>query len=475
MSPHPAMPHPTPLNRRRLLAASLGLGALGALGTLLPARRAQAEDYKALVCVFLYGGNDGMNCLVPLDAERQASYQATRGALALPSSSLLRLGTTDFGLHPSLAPLAPLHARLAWLMNVGPLVAPLSKAEYLAANGRGPGVPGSLFSHSDQQTLWEAGNSDLQSRSGWGGRAAQLLQLSNPVVSVGGNGRFGLSTAAVPLVLPGPGDHFGAYALQDYGWQPLIARKAALQALYQGAGDSPLQGAFQAQQREAFLMSDRLRELVALEPGDAPALAAIDAAFAPLVQNGQIASPLGRQLYQVAKLVHGRAALPGSRQLFFAQQGGYDTHQGQIGGTALQGTHAQLLAGLGQAVACFDAAMQAIGMGQAVTLFTQSDFGRTFAPNASSGTDHAWGNLQFVLGGAVRGGLHGRYPTLALGGPDDVGVHDWERQGRWLPSQSVDQYAATLLRWFGAGEAQLDAVLPNLANFGSSRDLGFMG
>lgn len=462
------------LSRRNVLAASIGLGALSSLGALFPARRAQAEDYKALVCVFLYGGNDGLNCLVPLDAERHTAYRTVRGALALPSSSLLRLGSSDYGLHPSLAPLAPLHSRLAWLANVGPLVAPLSKAEYVAANGRGPGVPGSLFSHSDQQLLWEAGNSDLQSRSGWGGRAAQALQLANPVVSVGGNGRFGLSTSAVPLVLPDPGDYFGAYALQDYGWQPLRARKAALVALYDGAGATPLQTAFQAQQREAFQMSDRLRELVLLEPGDSPATAAIDAAFAPLVSNGQIASALGRQLYQAAKLIHGRAALPGSRQLFFAQQGGYDTHQGQIGGSALQGTHAQLLAGLGQAVACFDAAMQALGMGQSVTLFTQSDFGRTFAPNASSGTDHAWGNLQFALGGAVRGGLHGAYPTLALGGPDDVGVHDWERHGRWLPTQSVDQYAATLLRWFGASEGQLDAVLPNLGNFGSGRDLGFM-
>jgi uncharacterized protein (DUF1501 family) len=462
------------LNRRRLLGA-LGLGSAAGLGSLLLAPRAVASDYKALVCVFLYGGNDGLNCVLPLDAERQAAYQQVRGPLALPAASLLRIGQSDYGLHPALGALASHTSRLATLFNVGPLVAPLSKADYLAANGRGPTVPGSLFSHADQQTLWEAGNSDLQSRTGWGGRSAQQLGLVNPVVSVGGNGRFGLSSTAVPLVLPEPGAYFGAHALQDWGWAPLVQRKAALQALYTQAPESALGGAFQAQQREAFQMSDRLRELVLLEPGQAGSSPLIDAAFAPLIVDGRLSSPLARQLYQVAKLVHGRAALPGSRQLFFAQQGGYDTHGDQVGATALEGTHARLLSGLASAMACFDAAMQTIGMGNAVTLFTQSDFGRTFAPNSSRGSDHAWGNHHLVLGGAVTGGFYGRYPTLALGGPDDVGVESWERHGRWLPTSSVDQYAATLLRWFGASEAQLDAVLPNLGHFGSARSLGFMG
>ena len=141
----------------------------------------------------------------------------------------------------------------------------------------------------------------------------------------------------------------------------------------------------------------------------------------------------------------------------------------------LDGKHAALLRQVGDSLACFHNAMKALGLADAVTAFTQSDFGRTFTPNNSSGTDHAWGNHHLVIGGAVKGGLtYGTYPTLALGGPDDVGVDSWELQGRWIPTLSVDQYAATLLSWFGATPTQLDAVLPNLGNFGSARTLGFL-
>jgi uncharacterized protein (DUF1501 family) len=165
----------------------------------------------------------------------------------------------------------------------------------------------------------------------------------------------------------------------------------------------------------------------------------------------------------------------GNRQIFFAQLGGFDTHANQIGGTVLVGNHANLLKEVGDSLACFHNAMKAMALADAVTAFTQSDFGRTFTPNNSSGTDHAWGNQHLVIGGAVKGGLtYGTYPTLALGGPDDVGVDSWELQGRWIPTSSVDQYAATLLSWFGADAGQLDTVLPNLGNFGSARTLGFL-
>jgi uncharacterized protein (DUF1501 family) len=169
-----------------------------------------------------------------------------------------------------------------------------------------------------------------------------------------------------------------------------------------------------------------------------------------------------------------RATLGGARQVYFAQLGGFDTHGGQIGADALSGHHAGLLKQLGDALACFQDALAALGLAESVTTFTQSDFGRTFLPNNSSGTDHAWGNHHLVLGGAVKGGFYGSYPTLALGGPDDVGVDPWEQQGRWIPTSSVDQYAATLLGWMGASAAQLDGILPNLANFGSTRSLGFL-
>jgi uncharacterized protein (DUF1501 family) len=467
------------LRRASALGGSLGVAGLGGLAALAPMRTARAADYKALVCVFLYGGNDGTNTIVPTDATRHGQYSGVRGALALPRGSLLSLAGSDFGLHPSLSALAPLWAegKLAPLFNVGPLYAPLTKAEYRSAGMGSVMVPENLFSHSDQQLLWESGTTDAQARTGWGGRAAQRLATTNPVISLGGNGRFGLSSTAVPLVLPEPGDTFGAYTLQpsDLTWAPMRARKDAIDALYSQSADATLASAFQAQQRDAFAISERLGALVKRAPGQAGSSAAIDAAFAPITAAGRITTPLGRQLYQTAKLIDARATVQGERQIFFAQQGGFDTHGNQIANSTQDGDHARLLKSLGDAMACFHNAMKGIGQADAVTLFTQSDFGRTFKPNSSNGTDHAWGNHHLVLGGAVRGGrTYGTYPTLALGGPDDVGEQSWEQQGRWIPTTSVDQYAATLLAWFGVDAAGLDAVLPNLRNFSSARNLGFV-
>jgi len=462
-------------NRRRLLAGALGLGTLAALAPLRPAR---AADFKALVCIFLYGGNDGMNTVVPMDATRYADYARVRAGLALPQGSLGRLGSSDFGLHPSLAALNPLFAasKMAVQFNVGPLYAPLTKAQYRADAGKTVLTPPSLFSHSDQQVLWESGSTDAQSRTGWGGRASATLGLVSPVISVGGNGHFGLSELAAPLVLPGPGDGFGAAGLAsaDVTWKPNALKLEAVKALAEQTADTDLAGAFQKQQIDAMALSEQLGPLVKRKPGEAGSNAAIDAAFAPLIVNGNVSTGLGKQLYQAAKMLDVRATLGGSRQIYFAQLGGFDTHGEQIATNATTGQHASLLKQLGDALACFQAALTALGLAESVTTFTQSDFGRTFKPNNSSGTDHAWGNHHLVLGGAVKGGFYGSYPTLALGGPDDVGVDSWEQQGRWLPTSSVDQYAATLLGWMGASGGQLDAILPNLANFGSARSLGFV-
>ncbi len=462
-----------------LVGGALGAGAIGNL--LVPGRQARAADYKALVCIFLYGGNDGLNTIVPTDATRYGQYSAVRRTLALPQASLVALGTSGFGLHPSLAALAPAWAegRLAPVFNVGPLFQPTTKAQFRAAPASSDLVPDNLFSHSDQQLLWESGSTDALTRTGWGGRAAETLATTNPVISVGGNGRFGLSSLAAPLVLPEPGSTFGAYELGTDAWRlqyaPLVARAAALRAVYQQVQDNDLAEAYAAMQRNAFAMSDRLGALVKIKPGQPGSVPEIDNAFASLIANGDVAAGLPRQLYQVAKLIAGNATVQGNRQIFFAQLGGFDTHGNQIGSSVLTGTHANLLKQVGDALAAFHAAMKALGLADAVMAFTQSDFGRTFTPNNSSGTDHAWGNQHLVLGGAVKGGLtYGTYPTLALGGPDDVGVDAWELQGRWIPTTSVDQYAATLLAWFGADAGALDAILPNLRNFGSARNLGFV-
>ncbi len=481
-------PSPTiSMARRRWLQRS-ALGMAGAFGTgslvnLLSATRpAFAADYKALVCVFLYGGNDGLNMVVPSDATRHGQYSAVRAGLALPRGSLVGLTGSDYGLHPAMTALAPAWAagQLAPVFNVGPLVQPLTKAQFRALPDSSPSLPDSLFSHSDQQILWETGTGDALTRTGWGGRAADALATANPVISVGGNGRFGLSALQGPLVLPGPGATFGANGLQpsDLQWAPNAARKAALDALYAptavDALDSDLAGSYARQQRDAFAVSARLGTIVAAQPGGGST--AIDAGFAPVIANGRVTGGLAQQLYQVAKLIEANATVQGNRQIFFAQLGGFDTHGNQIvGGDPLSGDHARLMKALADALAAFNAAMNNLGMGAQVTTFTQSDFGRTFKPNNSLGTDHAWGNHHLVLGGAVRGNAtYGSYPTLALGGPDDVGQNSWELQGRWIPTTSVDQYAATLLKWFDATDGQLDTVLPNLANFGSARNLGFV-
>lgn len=478
-SPLPHWPG-SALQRRRLLGlgGALAAGALGAplLGSLVSRGAVAAgDDYKALVCLFYYGGNDSINMLPPLDVARHAQYSAVRGDLALPRSSLLPLGAAQ-GLHPAMAALAPLWqaGALAPVLNVGPLVRPLSKAQFLALPANDPALPASLFSHADQQVEWQASSGDARERTGWGGRAARALGTFNPPISFGGNAHFALSEQQSPWVLPGPGAAFGAYGYYA-GFDPSTARRAALTALMSETQTAPLADAYGRSMRDAFEIEGRLAALIGETPDPVNDPSGIAQAFRAMIADNYFTNDLGAQLYQVARFVHGRATVRGSRQVFFVQMGGFDNHADQIGASPLDGVHAALLRESAQAMAAFWQALKAIGMADKVTLFTQSDFGRTLAPNSTRGTDHAWGSHQLVMGGAVAGGqVHGNYPSLLPGGPDDVGVEDWELQGRWIPTQSVDQYAATLLRWWGLAEGQLDQVLPNLRNFGAARNLGFM-
>jgi len=475
---------PTGPRRRGFLRGAAALagvfGAGNAANLLLGAGVARAADYKALVCVFLYGGNDGMNTVLPTDASRWSQYSAVRGALALPRSSLLTLPGSDYALHPALAALAPAWAagHLAPVFNVGPLRTPLSKSQMLSVGPNSPLLPGGLYSHSDQQQLWESGGADVAQRTGWGGRAADELATVNPVISVSTAARFCLSAKRTPIVVPAPGADFGAYGLRaaDQQWATNAARKAAVDTLLAQAQEIDLADAFRAQQVDAFSVSARLAALVKARPGGPGALPALDAAFAPLIRSGQFTTGLASQLYQAASLIAGNAAVGGNRQIFFAQLDGFDTHANQIVlGDPTRGVHADLLAELGDALGAFHAALDLLGLGGAVTTCTHSDFGRTFTPNTSLGTDHGWGSTQLVLGAAVRGGrTYGIYPQLVLGGSDDVGTAAWDAQGRWIPTLSVDQYAATLLAWFGATPAAQATVLPNLANFGAAPRLDFV-
>ena len=470
----------SPGRRQWLKQAGAVLGA-GASGLALTPRRAEAADYKALVCLFLYGGNDGNNMVVPTDATRHAQYAGVRGGLALPRTSLLPLSGLDYGFHPSMTSLmgAWSEGALAPVFNVGPLLRPMTKADFTALPSTSTQIPSNLYSHADQQNLWHTSDTDSLVRTGWGGRAAQVLGTTNPVISLSsGIPRFGMSALSTPLTLPPPGSNFGLDLVPGGTpqWEPMAARSTALKNIYGMAQTNVLLDAFARQHRDAMTVADRLAPLVQATPGQPGSVAAIDQAFASLTIGGKLTTPLAQQLYQIAKLVAGNAMVQGNRQIFFASQGGYDMHSAQnYANNALVGRHADQLKQLADATAAFYQAMKNIGMGSQVTLFTQSDFGRSFKPNSTSGTDHAWGNHQLVLGGAVRGlTAYGFFPTLALGGPDDVSGVSGEPLGRWLPTSSVDQYAATLLRWFGATESQLDTILPHLANFGSQRGLGFI-
>ena len=468
------------MQRRHFLwSAAATLGATVAPPLILTGAQAQAAPtFKALVCIFLYGGNDGMNMVVPRDTTRYTQYFNVRnpGGLALPQGALVPVGT-DYGLHPAMSALAPAWAEgaLAPVFNVGPLFQPLTKAQFRNPAGTGKTLPDSLFSHSDQQIQWETGHHDVYLSTGWGGRAAQAR--TSTVMSVGGNGRFGLSDSSAPLVLPGPGSSFGIEGY--FGGTQHGRRRTALDALYAEADTHQLHGAYAAQQRDAFSVATLLEPTLRINPGDNPG-ESINTAFAPVISGSGLTSGLANQLYQIAKIIKYRStAAPMSvgteRHVYFATLGGFDTHGDQVAsGSPQTGQHADLMKELADAMAAFHNAMKAEGLGNNVVQFTQSDFGRTFVPNSSRGTDHAWGNHQLVVGGGVNGNAtFGTYPALLVRGPDDVGQDSWENEGRWIPTTSVDQYAATLLKWSGLNDVQLGAVLPNLGNF-STRDIGFM-
>ena len=451
-------------DRRQFLARAGALTAGGLATRLLPlsvlgATGASAQavaDYKALVCVFLYGGVDGNNLVVPMDTAGYAQYagvRTTASGVNIAQSQLLPIQpsntSTPYGLHPDLDDIHPLFAqrRLAILANVGPLNGPTTKANYLSKR------PDNLFSHSDQQNQWQSSVSSGPSRSGWGGRIADQMPGTNgafPVVtSIAGSTLFIAGTASSPLALPAS----GGLALQGFNNTAASnARLAAYQAILHADHENQYVAA----------ASDIASQAVSLSTAVNPVLASTTSAAQPFFA-GQTAS-IAQQLLQVAKLIEARAQIGARRQLFFVSLGGFDTHSNEIN------TLTTLLGQLSPALRAFNDAMTQLGVADQVTAFTLSDFGRTFAPASGAGTDHAWGNHMLIMGGAVRGGqMYGRYPTLARAGPDDA-----DTNGRWIPSTSVEQYGATLARWFGLSSAQLATVFPNLALYPTA-DLGFLG
>lgn len=450
--------------RKFLRQACCSISTAGLAATLKPfgmmsaLAQGGAADYKALVCVFLFGGNDGNNTVVPIENAEYNSYRTVRGGLALTQAELLPITAPSagrqFGLHPRLPELQSLFSqgRAAVMCNVGTLVEPATRAQYQA---RSIERPLSLFSHSDQQLQWQASISDELSRTGWGGRMADRLAYANAgatvpmIVSVAGTQLFQTGSASNPLAIPSTGTF--TYS----GFTTSAANTARYNAM------------------QELLTIDREPTLVRSAQDVSAQAAANSGLINPIITGttspvinlfaGQTSS-ISRQLLQVAKLIEARAALGVKRQIFFCSLGGFDTHNNQLY------TQGQLFGQLAPALKSFYDATVQLGVAQQVTAFTLSDFGRTFKPASGGGTDHAWGSHHVVIGGAVRGGdFYGRFPTLALNGPDDV-----SDQGRWIPTTAVDQYAATLATWFGVSATDLPYVLPNINRFGSA-NLGFMG
>ncbi|RPH67627.1 MAG: DUF1501 domain-containing protein [Burkholderiales bacterium] len=464
-------------SRREFLRTSSLLSVLGPAGVpfamnlaTIGAAAAQAvDDYRALVCVFFFGGNDHHNTVLATDAASWAEYQRLRATppdpIALPAPGVdggvlpivpnTPQSGREFALHPNLGPLKTLFdaGRAAVVANVGPLVAPMTKAQY---SGGGVPRPPKLFSHNDQQSTWQA-YAPEGARFGWGGRMGDLLASRNAAstftcMSVSGN--------AVWLA----GQSTLQYQAGPNGGTAIAGLSGSLFGS-SGAG-SVLRSIITADRPHLFE-----RELNRVTARSIEAQAALSQAMlpatsleaAPVVPGTTQANPLAAQLLTVARVIGGRAALGAKRQVFFVSIGGFDTHDAQ------RVNQGNLMTRIGQALEYFDRllASPAVNALSEVTLFTASDFGRTLTSNGD-GTDHGWGAHHFVTGGAVRGkDIYGRYPVIGVNTDDDVG------QGRLLPAVSVDQYAATLGRWFGLSGAQLDEVFPNLRNFPLA-DLGFM-
>ncbi|MBS1813380.1 MAG: DUF1501 domain-containing protein [Acidobacteria bacterium] len=444
------------MNRRSFvrcasLAAAGNIAGLRPFG-MLNAMAQGTTDYKALVCIFLYGGNDANNMLVPFDTQGYAKYSSLRGPLALPQNQLLQMGALpDYALHPSLSDLVPLvnSGAMALVANVGTLVAPLTRATYLSNGSK----PSNLFSHPDQQQEWQNAAVSGATPTGWAGRISDALSpVYNPgatiplITSVAGDTLFcnGASTSPV-AVSPG---NVGGASCSESGAVCTTRSNAAQAMLTFNSGVSLVQADDDITSnayKYAKVLSDATQSL-------------------PALQTVFPAGGLGAQLKQVAQIIQARSAFGVKRQIFFCGIGNFDTHAGQL---AIQAT---LLSGIGPAIAAFYQATQELGVTNNVTSFTMSDFSRTLQPNSNSGSDHGWGSHHFVLGGSVHGGaLYGTYPTLAFGGPDDSGSN-----GRWIPSTASVQYASTLAQWFGVSQAQLATVFPTLSAF-STQKLGFMG
>lgn len=417
------------------------------------------SDYKALVCVFLTGGNDSFNLLIPSDSARHAVYAASRGAMAItdplvPINALGAPAGHTYGLHPSCTELGRLfdNQRGAFVVNTGTLLQPTTKTQYLA----GTPVPPQLFSHADQQAQWQYGQPTANGSVGWGGLVADRLNVLNagatiPIsISLSGQNRLQAGMSVQPYAITSS----GPTSLRGYSGGANAAQLAALNDLLQQTYPDPLTRTYAATFNDAMDYYSTMTGALA----QAPTLSTV---FPP---NNSLAAALK----MIAQVIAVRSPLKAQRQLFFVSLGGFDTHDNML---ADQPT---LFSTLSQAFGAFYDATVELGVQNSVTTFTMSEFSRTLNTDGD-GTDHAWGGNHFVMGGAVNGQhLYGTpavsggiFPDQTLNGPDCL------QRGQMIPATSCDQYSATLARWLGVNDCDLATIFPTLGNF-QVADLGFL-
>ena len=457
--------------RRVVLQRAMQLGVMGVatplainLAAISEAAAFDNTDYKALVCIFLYGGNDYANTVVPYDAANYALYRQIRAGVAgenqagiaygraqlaatalTPADGAVLTDNLQFALAPQLTGLKALwdQRRLAVQLNVGPLIQPTTLAQYQSTNRVANPLPPKLFSHNDQQSVWQS-NGTEGSTVGWGGRLGDIAMSSNSnnslltCISASGNAVFVAGRDALQYQVS-PGGAVRIAALNT----PL---RDALTSIITRQSSHVLENEYAIVTRRSMDMEGVVNT----------ALAGVN----PTTSFGT-GNPLASQLKIVARLIGARATLGMRRQVFFVWLGGFDNHN------LLMQDHPNLMTRVNEAMGAFHAATEELGVADKVTTFTASDFGRTLSSNAD-GSDHGWGSHHFVMGGAVNGGrFYGTAPHVSIQTNDQVG------QGRLLPSTSVDEFAATLARWFGCATNELPGILPNVGNF-TNTNLGFV-
>ena len=444
-----------------LLSTILNMGVANSLAGMSTPTYSAGGDYKAMVCILLAGGNDSFNMLVPRNGANYTEYANTRSNLALPQGELLPLNYTDtkgkqFGLHPSMPEVQNLfnNNKLAFVSNVGTLVEPTSKSQYINGSVR---VPLGLLSHADQIQQWQTSLPQTRSSKGWGGRMADILQAGN------GNQNISMNISLSGTNIFQVGNNTAEYAIRasaggSVGINTYTGTSALDRALKNGA-ESLL-----AQQYQDIFKSTFTNKINDSQSNHVEFSAAINQA--PSLRTAFSDNAISANMELIAKTIAVRDVLNVKRQTFFITFGGWDHHDEVLN------NQVAMLSVVSKALSEFQAAMEELNLADCVTTFTASDFGRTLTSNGN-GSDHAWGGNVMVMGGSVKGGqIFGEYPSLALGGNDDVGG------AIMLPQISTDEYFAELSKWFGVSNGDLKYVLPNVGNFydvnSASLPIGFM-